>query len=270
MNENTTNAAEAAAYYDNANVAEFYRQCWGGSDIHIGCYDTGEESIADASQAMTRHLIDLAQFKPGDRVLDIACGYGGTLRVLAAIGVQAHGLDISEICVEEARKANIQAGFDIDVQVGDFHAIESPDEMWDAVICQESIIHSGDRPRVFSEVFRILRPGGRFAFSDILTAEGADIGSVQAAFDRLRANAGATPEDYRAMALQADFNVLRLEERPADIRCHYKKLAEMLAKPIPGLDDDAATAIAASIDRWRAALSKGYITWACFVAQKPL
>lgn len=270
MNEDTTNAADAGSYYDDANVADFYRLCWGGSDIHIGRYDYGDVSVADASKAMTRYLLELAEIKPGDRVLDIACGFGGTLRMLAAMGCQAQGFDISKVCVEDARKANAQAGFEIDVQIGDFHAIDSADESWDAVVCQESIIHSGSRPKVFSEVHRILCPGGRFAYSDILTTVGADIGSVQAAFDRLGANAGATPEDYQVMAIQAGFDILQVEERQADIRCHYEKLAGMLAKPELGLDAEAATAIAGSIDRWRTALSKGYITWACFVAQKPL
>lgn len=270
MSDDMTSAVEAAKYYNDANVANFYRLCWGGSDIHIGRYDTGEESVADASQSMTRHVLELAEIKPGDRVLDIACGYGGTLRMLSEMGCEAYGLDISNTCVEEALKTNAKGGFEIDVQVGDFHAIESPSQSWDVVICQESIIHSGDRSKVFSEVHRILRPGGRFAFSDILTVEGADIASVQAAFDRLGANAGATSEDYRAMAMQAGFNVLHAEERPADIRRHYEKLAEMLAKPVSGLGADAAGAIAASINLWRATISKGYITWACFVAQKSL
>ena len=52
-----TNASEATAYYDRDDVAAFYRLCWGGADIHIGRYDTGAESVAEASQAMTRYLL---------------------------------------------------------------------------------------------------------------------------------------------------------------------------------------------------------------------
>lgn len=86
-----SNAEAAAAYYDSADVADFYRLCWGGADIHIGRYDTGAETVAEASAAMTRHLLGLAGIGQGDLVLDIACGFGGTLRMLAAMGGARRG-----------------------------------------------------------------------------------------------------------------------------------------------------------------------------------
>ncbi|WP_371038584.1 cyclopropane-fatty-acyl-phospholipid synthase family protein [Rhodosalinus sp. FB01] len=271
MDGGKTDAAEAAAYYNDADVAAFYRLCWGGDDIHIGRYDTGAESVADASVAMTRHLLSLAGIVAGDRVLDIACGYGGTLRLLARMGCPAAGIDISGRAVTEARRRNAEAGLDdrIDVRLGDFHEIGEPDGAWDAAICQESLIHSTDRPRVMAEVHRVLRPGGVFALSDILTAPGADEALVNEAFARLGARAGATPADYRAMAEAAGFEIAASEERPRDIRTHYDKLAEALSDPVPGLDPDARDAIAQSVARWRKALAGGHITWACLVASKP-
>jgi len=266
-----TNAQEAAAYYDNDDVAAFYQLCWGGADIHIGRYDTGSESVADASQAMTRHLLSLANLKEGDRVLDIACGYGGTLRELARFGCIARGIDISRVCVEEARRANKTAGFEekISVSAGDFHDIQSADAAWDACVCQESIIHSTNRPKVFAEVFRVLRSGGVFAFSDILTAENADLALVDAAFDRLGVRGGDTPADYRRMAEDAGFVIKHAEERPKDVKSHYANLAEQLESPPAGLGDAAVRTLKANIERWQTALAGGHITWSCFIARKP-
>ena len=265
-------AEDAAAYYDDAAITEFYQQCWGGADIHIGRYDTGSETVAQASAGMTQYLLECAGISAGDRVLDIACGYGGTLRALARLGCQVKGADISKNCVAHARKSNARAGLgdQIEVAVGDFHSIDSAPDTWDAVICQEAIIHSPNRPRVFAEVCRVLRPGGVFAFSDILTGEKADISMVEAAFARLGASAGATIVDYQKMARAAGLEVSHVEERLEDIRTHYDKLAAQLAEPIEGLDADALAAIAMSISRWQAALAKAYITWACFVARKPV
>ena len=264
-------SGKAAAYYDDAAVSKFYEQCWGGADIHIGHYATGEETVADASAKMTLYLLECAGVGAGDRVLDISCGFGGTLRTLARMGCQVRGIDISESCVDRARKANAEAGLDdrIEVAVGDFHHIDSKAGLWDAVLCQESIIHSPDRPRVFAEAYRVLRPGGVFAFSDILTGEQADLAMVEAAFARLGARAGATIGDYRHMASSAGFEMSHVEERASDIRTHYDKLAEQLARGVPGLAPEAAASIAQSISRWRAALAAGHITWACFVARKP-
>ena len=75
--------------------------------------------------------------------------------------------------------------------------------------------------------------------------------------------------DYRQMARAAGFEVLHVEERQHDIRTHYDRLAARLTKPVMGLEADAVASISQSIARWRAALSNGDITWACFVAGKP-
>jgi sarcosine/dimethylglycine N-methyltransferase len=267
-----SDAGVAAAYYDDKDIFDFYRLCWGGSDIHIGRYDTGDETVAEASAAMTRHLLELAGVAAGDRALDIACGFGGTLRLLAGLGCRAAGIDISRRCVAQARSANAAAGLAeaITVDEGDFHAIDAPPDNWDVCICQESLIHSPDRPRVFSEVFRVLRPGGVFVFSDILTAPGADLASVDAAFARLGVRAGATPDDYTTMATGAGFVVDHVETRPADIKTHYAKLAGQLAVPVAGLAPAAAERIAGNIAKWQQALDQGEITWACFRARKPV
>ena len=271
MSNKVFDTGQAAAYYDDAAVSEFYQQCWGGEDIHIGLYATGNETIAEASTAMTQHLIECAGMSDGDRVLDIACGFGGTLRMLARLGCQAKGVDISESCLERARIVNSETGLTdrIEVAVGDFHSIDSEPDTWDVVICQEAIIHSNDRPTVFTEAFRVLRPGGVFAFSDILTGEEADISIVEAAFARLGASAGATISAYQEMARAAGFEISHFEERLGDIKTHYDKLAAALTRPVTDLDADALASIAKSISRWQAALAKGYITWACFVARKP-
>ncbi len=271
MPDNVFDSDQAAAYYDDSAVSKFYEQCWGGVDIHIGRYANGEETVAEASAAMTKYLIDNAGIGAGDRVLDIACGFGGTLRTLGHMGCTAKGIDISQNCVDRARKAADEAGLGdrIEVDIGDFHDIDSEPGTWDAVICQEAIIHSADRPQVFSEVFRILRPGGTFAFSDILTGENADSSMVEAAFARLGARVGSTVNDYQAMAREAGFELSFVDERPADIKAHYDKLAAQLEQPIAGLDADAKASISQSIGRWQAALAGGHITWACFVARKP-
>ena len=173
--------------------------------------------------------------------------------------------------MDHDRKCNAISGFAdrIEVTVGDFHHIDSALEASDAVVCQEAIIHSPNRPRVFSEVHRILRAGGVFAFSDILTSEEADISRVEAAFARLGASADATIGSYQTMAEEAGLEILHVEERLNDIRMHYDKLADRLAQPDIDLDAEAVAAIAKSISHWQAALANGDITWACFVARKP-
>lgn len=271
MSNSTTNASNAADYYDSADTSAFYRLCWGGSDIHIGRYDTGRESVAEASAAMTQYLLGLAGFKASDRVLDIACGFGGTLVQLAELGCRPAGMDISNVCVEQARRTVSEAKLpnDIHVSQGDFHDIDSPPGVWDGAICQESIIHSSTRPLVFAEAHRVLRPGGVFAVSDILTTDDAEPGLVAAAFERLGVQDFATQNDYEIMAGETGFRIEHAEERPQDIEMHYAKLAEALSPPPEGLAPAAAERIADSISRWRTAIVGGHVTWACLVLRNP-
>ncbi|WP_137701776.1 SAM-dependent methyltransferase [Marimonas lutisalis] len=261
----------AAGYYNDTDVSAFYRLCWDGEDIHIGHYTPGNETIAKACAAMTQLLIQNAHIVAGQYVLDIACGFGGTLRTLARLGCHVEGIDISERCVAAARSANRAAGLDdrINVSLGDFHMIDSPPGKWDAVICQESLIHSPDRPKVFAEAFRVLRPGGVFVFSDILTGDKADIALVDAAFARLGVAPGATVQSYVDMATDAGFKIEHVQERQSDIKIHYDKLAKVLDEQSSGLSPDAMASIASSIERWQRALAGGHITWAYFVARKP-
>ena len=272
MSDTAFDTGKTADYYDDASVSDFYEQCWGGEDIHIGLYATGEETVAEASAAMTRHLLECAGIEPDMKVLDIACGFGGTLRTLSRLGCRVSGRDISKNCVEHAREANRKAGLDdrIEVAVGDFHNIDSAPDSWDAVICQEAIIHSPDRQKVFDEACRILRPGGVFAVSDIVTGDEADISKVEAAFARIGASADATIQDYRSMAEAAGFVVEHVEERPDDIRTHYDKLADQLSRPDIGIDTEAVASISKSITRWREALAGRDISWGCLVARKPI
>lgn len=264
-------SSAVAEYYNDARVSKFYELCWGGSDIHVGMYVTGKETVSAASAAMAQHLIQIAGIRAGDRVVDIACGFGGTLRALASIGCMVRGIDISRRCIERAHEAIIASGHDkvIDISEGDFHEIECESDAWDAVMCQEAIIHSKDRPRVFAEVFRVLCPGGVFAFSDILTSDGADIAMVEAAFARLGASAGATAKNYREMAQGAGFKIAHEELRLADIRNHYDKLAESLTALSTDIGSDELTNLSRSIGRWQASIAGGHITWGCFVARKP-
>jgi SAM-dependent methyltransferase len=106
-------------------------------------------------------LLDAAEVEEDDRVLDVGCGPG--LATTAAIerGASAIGVDFSEAMVDEARGRNPGVEF----QVADAQALPFDDRSFDVVLSNLTVHHLGDPDKFLAEAFRILRPGGRLAFT---------------------------------------------------------------------------------------------------------
>lgn len=263
--------ASAAAYYDEPVVAAFHREYWGGDDIHIGLYATPGVSIAQASAAMTCYVIGRAGFHAGQKILDPACGFGGTLRHLARMGCIAVGRDIAPSCVARARERNREAGLDnvISVATGDLHAIDAEPDTFDGIICQESLIHSRNKPLAFDEFARVLRPGGTFALSDIIALKHGDLGeAARTALQRLQPAEAATLQTYIRHATEAGFEVRHHEQRPEDMKAHYDRLATSLQTAAPAPADHRFAAIASNIRAWQDAIAARQLSWGLLIARK--
>jgi ubiquinone/menaquinone biosynthesis C-methylase UbiE len=112
----------------------------------------------------------------GARVIDVGCGLGGAARYVAStFQCQVRGIDLSPSFIDAARLLTERSGLADHVQfdVGNAVALPYPDGTFDIAWTQHAAMNVRDRAGMYAEVFRVLRPGGRFGMSDILAGTGA-------------------------------------------------------------------------------------------------
>jgi arsenite methyltransferase len=158
----------------------------------------------------------LARLNPGETVLDLGSG-GGIDVLLSAKRVgptgRAYGLDMTDEMLALARENQRKAGVDnVEFLKGEIENIPLPDNSVDVVISNCVINLSVDKDRVLRETFRVLKPGGRFAVSDVVTRGDVPAGVRQNILLWVGCIAGALEEsEYAAKLARAGFDAIEIE-----------------------------------------------------------
>lgn len=119
----------------------------------------------------SRMVVELAKIKPGDRVLDVACGTGNltlTAQAYAGPSGRVYGIDAAPEMIDVAKQNAARTRRDVTFKLGLIEQLEFPDASFDVVITRLAIHHLPDdlKPRAFAEILRVLKPGGRLLIAD--------------------------------------------------------------------------------------------------------
>ncbi len=177
-------------------VTRFYEFGWGTS-FHFAPRGRGE-NLAAAQRRLQEEIVSLLGLKAGMEAGDVGCGIGGPMmNISKSSGAGIVGINISDHQIQRGRTLVDKAGLTDHCKFLHANFLDLPcaDNRFDAMYSIEAVCHSPDRLQAFREIFRTLKPGGKFVIFDWVLTELFDTADARHTDIRKRIEyANATPD----------------------------------------------------------------------------
>lgn len=216
------------------------------ADIRAAAFgeDIGQDSWLTAEEQDL--LISWLGLTPEAILLDVACGSGGpALRIARTTRCRLYGVDAHPQAIEQARARAVAERLEQRTQFQRIDAaarLPYADATFDAVSCVDAVNHLPDRPRVFGDWHRLLRPGGRLVFTDPIVVTGPLTNEEIA----IRSSIGFflfVPAGADELMLHgAGFEVVRVEDRTENVAvtaARWRAAREARSAELRGVEGDA-------------------------------
>ncbi|HHI93332.1 MAG TPA: methyltransferase domain-containing protein [Gammaproteobacteria bacterium] len=266
----------ARTYYNSDNADSFYSLVWGGEDIHIGTYQKQDDSIFEASRRTVQELAKLLSLDSHTKLLDIGSGYGGTARYLVKeYGCHVDCLNLSETQNQRNRDLNQAEGMADNITVidGSFESIPAKDGVYDIVISQDAILHSGNRIQVFREVERVLKPSGEFLFTDPMEQGNCPKSVLQPVLDRIHLDSMGSFDFYIKTAESLGLETVQVVDLSDHLVAHYRRVGQEIDSKLEALltvcSKEYIEKMKMGIGHWVTGGEAGHLTWGILHFKKP-
>lgn len=275
--EYSSEVETARDYYNSDDADNFYFEIWGGEDIHVGLYQDDKEDIPAASERTVRTMADhVESLGPQSRVVDLGAGYGGAARWLARNkGCAVACVNLSEAQNARNREITATAGLSdaIDVYDASFEDIPLPDASFDVAWSQDSILHSGDRPRVLEEIDRVLKPSGEIIFTDPMQADDCPVGVLGPILNRIHLSTLGSFKFYREQARRLGWQEVEIIDMSEQLMRHYTRVRQELSERRAALRQRVSSQyidrMIEGLGHWIDGGTKGYLAWGILHFKKP-
>lgn len=222
---------------------------------NYGYWSRDGMTFADASEALTELVARESGMQPGDRVLEVGCGYGASAvhYVQRFQPAHVHGLDVTDVRIQTGQEYVARHGLQdrITLQCGDATALPFGAVSFDRVLAIECAFLFDTREAFFREAGRVLVPGGVLALTDVLPRP--DVDAEQTLFQELPFGAQTQiylpanvyhADVYRGHLLGAGFADVRIDEITAQTRARFAEELAQLAARTPGEQGETLLTVA--------------------------
>ena len=184
-------------------------------------------------RAATLELAKAARVDSTKRVLDVGSGVGGTSRCLAReFGCRVTGIDLTDEYCRAAAMLSERIGLAelVDYRQGDATSLPFPDASFDIVWTEHVAMNIPDKPQLYQEMFRVLKPGGALAIYDILAGPSGPVHFPVPWARTPESSFLTTPDELRSLLEEAGFNIEAWSDTTDAARAWFVMLAEKIRK----------------------------------------
>ena len=211
--------------------------------VHFGAWEDPDQAYDDrddsirAMDRMCQYLIKLADIKDGQKILDVGCGFGGTLATLDEqfSGLDLTGLNIDERQLKIARERVVpKSSNSLQFVLGDACEMGFTDASFDRILAVECIFHFPSRKAFFKHVRRLLRPGGSLTLTDFLLPQAPQPNLDAELNDPLWGNHRfiGLPA-YQALAAEVGLTLAHFQDISRNVRPTYHFFGKVLGRHYP-------------------------------------